>query len=339
MKIAPRQIDAFLAKPPTNFAAFLFHGNDIGLINERAKQLASLFNHNLDDVFSVTRLTGEMLSGEVGLIIDSAAAIPALGDRRLVLIKGRGTELLAACKLALSKHIEEAVIIVEAHETTTKHALVKLFENSKMAASIGCYADSVSDIRALANEIFSADNIKVSDDALDIISRRLGDNRGSSRREIEKLALMAGPNGKLDAEEVHFALGDNAKLTIDDIANAVASGAVEKLQHSLQKAWHEDANAVMIVRGCQSYFQQLGLAGYAMKSGQSTQNAIRSLQPPPHFKIQNYLQSHLQRWQPKIAMDVVKRLQDVESRIKTDRLDDQICTSQSLLGICLRAPR
>ena len=50
MKIAPHQFNAFLAKPPTNFAAFLFHGNDAGLISERAKQLALVFNQNLDDV-------------------------------------------------------------------------------------------------------------------------------------------------------------------------------------------------------------------------------------------------------------------------------------------------
>jgi DNA polymerase-3 subunit delta len=279
-----------------------------------------------------------MLSGEVGLVVDSAAAIPALGNRRLVLIKGRGSELIAACKLALSEHIEEAIIIVEAHETTTKHALVKLFESSKTAASIGCYADSVNDIRALASNIFAADSIKASSDALDIIARRLGSDRGSSRREIEKLALLAGPGGKLDAEEVNFALGDNAKLAIDDIADALASGAVAKLQQSLQKAWHEDMNAVMILRGCQSYFQQLGLAGYAMRNGQSAQSAIRSLRPPPHFKLKDCLQSHLQRWQPQIAMDIVNRLQDVELQIKSTRLDDQIFTSQSLLGICLRAP-
>ena len=338
MKIASRQINAFLTKPPTNFAAFLFHGNDTGLISERAKQLAQLFNHNLDDVFSVTRLTGEMLLDEVGLIVDSAAAIPALGGRRLVLIKGRGTELLAACKLALSEHIEEAIIIVEALETTTKHALVKLFESSKTSASIGCYVDSIDDIRGLASNMFAADNIKVSNDALDIIARRLGSDRGSSRREIEKLALMAGPNGKLDAKKVHFALGDNAKLAIDDIADALASGAVAKLQRSLQKAWDEDMNAVIIVRGCQNYFQQLGLAGYAMRSGQSAQNAIRNLRPPPHFKLQNRLQSHLQRWQPQIAMAIVNRLQDVELQIKSTRFNDKIFTSQSLLGICLRAP-
>jgi DNA polymerase-3 subunit delta len=339
MKIAPRQIKAFLKKPPTNFAAFLFHGNDAGLISERAKQLAHVFNQNLDDVFSVTRLTGEMLTSEAGLILDSASAIPALGNRRLVMIKGRGTELLAACKLALSEHIQEAVIIVEAHETTTKHALVKLFENSKTAASIGCYSESVGDIRALASSIFAADNIKADNDVLEIITRRLGSDHGSSRREIEKLALMAGPNGKLNTEEVHFALGDSARLTIDDIAHALASGAVATLQQSLQKAWHEDTNAVMIVRGCQSYFQRLGLAGYAMRSGQSVQNAIRSLRPPPHFKLQERLQSNLLRWQPQTAMDVVNRLQDIEFYIKSSRLNDQIYTSQSLLGICLRAPR
>ena len=89
----------------------------------------------------------------------------------------------------------------------------------------------------------------------------------------------------------------------------------------------------------QNYFQQLGLAGYAMRSGQSVQNAIRSLRPPPHFKLQERLQSHLRRWQPQTAMDIVNRLQDIEFYIKSSQLNDQIYTSQSLLGICLRAPR
>ena len=97
-------------------------------------------------------------------------------------------------------------------------------------------------------------------------------------------------------------LGDSAKLTIDDIAHALASGAVEKLQQSLQKAWHEDTNAVMIIRGCQSYFQQLGLAGYAMRSGQSAQNAIRSLRPPHISNYKNVCNricgagNHKQQW-------------------------------------------
>ncbi len=338
MKITPRQVNAFMAKPPNNLVAILFHGNDSGLINERAKQLAQLFSNDLDDVFSVTHLTGDMLSGETGLIADSAAAIPAFGNRRLVLVKGRGTELLEACKLALSNPIDGAIIIVEASETTTKHAIVKLFETSNSAASVGCYNDGVGDIRALAINIFATDNIKVSHDALNIITHRLGSDRSSSRREIEKLALMTGPNGKLDANEVLISLGDSANLAIDDIADALASGAVTQLQKSLQKAWCEDANAVMIVRGCQSYFRQLLMAGHAMGVGQTAESAIRNLRPPPHFKLRDRLQSHLLRWQPQRSMDIINRLQDIEFQLKAERLDQQTFTAQTLLGICLRAP-
>jgi DNA polymerase III delta subunit len=52
MKIAPRQIASFLSKPPAEITAVLFHGNDLGMINERAKQFAHLFSDTLDDVFS-----------------------------------------------------------------------------------------------------------------------------------------------------------------------------------------------------------------------------------------------------------------------------------------------
>ena len=100
-----------------------------------------------------------------------------------------------------------------------------------------------------------------------------------------------------------------------------------------------DANAVMIIRGCQTYFRQLGLAGYAMTNGQSAENALRSLRPPPHFKLQDRLQAHLRRWRPHLAMEMVNRLQDIELQLKSGGIDDQLCTAQSLLGICLRAPR
>ena len=339
MKIAPRQIASFLTKPPAKITAVLFHGNDLGMISERAKQFARIFSDNLDDVFSVTHLTGDMLSGETGLIADSAAAIPALGDRRLVLVKGRGTELLEGCKLALTKPLADTIIIVEANETTTKHAIVKLFETSKTAASIGCYADNIGDIRALATNIFATDQVTVSHDAYDIIVTRLGGDRASSRSEITKLSLMAGPGGKLDADDVRIALGDSALLAIDDIADALASGAVGRLQQALQKAWYEDANAVMIIRGCQTYFRQLGLASHAMAAGKSAQNALRNLRPPPHFKLQDQLQAHLRRWQPDLAMDVVNRLQVIELQIKSGGINDKLCAAQSLLGICLRAPR
>jgi len=339
MKISPRQISDFLAKPPETLKATLFHGNDAGLVRERARQLALLYNENLDDVFSVTRITGDMIKDEVGLIADSAASIPAFGTKRLVLVKGRGADLLDACKLALSTPHQDSMIIIEASDTTTRHAIVKLFDDSKIAASIGCYADTDSDIRNLALSIFKADNIKIDRDALEIIISRLGSDRATSRGEIEKLALLAGSDGTLTTDIVQDALGDSAALAVDDIADALANGRINALQAALQKAWLDDANAVMVLRGCQSYFRHLTLAGYAVAAGQTAQSALRSLKPPVHFKLQDKLQAQIRRWPPARALAIVSRLQDIETQVKSGQIDEQILTGQSLLGICLRAPR
>ena len=338
MKIAPRQIASFLAKPPDKISAILLHGSDSGLRSSRSQQLAALYSNDLDDVFSVTRISGASLGGEPGKIADAAAEIPMFGTR-LVLVKASGTELLDACKLLLAKPVRGAMVIIDASDTTTKHAVVKLFESSDIAAAIGCYPDSDGDIRQLAQTIFQQDNVSVDRDGLALISARLGSDHAATRAELEKLVLLAGPGGTLTVETISEALGDSAVLAVDDVADAVANGHVPALSKALRKAWLEEANCVMIIRGCQTYFNQLGMLGYAVLAGQSPQTAVRGLRPPVHFKLQDAFIRHLKNWQPQRCMDMVNRLQDIEISLKSKTIDDRTLTSQSLLGLCLRAQR
>jgi DNA polymerase-3 subunit delta len=338
MKIAPRQIASFLAKPPDKISAILLHGSDSGLRSSRSQQLAALYSDDLDDVFSVTRISGASLGGEPGKIADAAAEIPMFGTR-LVLVKASGTELLDACKLLLAKPVRGAMVIIDASDTTTKHAVVKLFESSDIAAAIGCYPDSDGDIRQLAQTIFQQDNVSVDRDGLALISARLGSDHAATRAELEKLVLLAGPGGTLTVETISEALGDSAVLAVDDVADAVANGHVPALSKALRKAWLEEANCVMIIRGCQTYFNQLGMLGYAVHAGQSPQTAVRGLRPPVHFKLQDAFIRHLKNWQPQRCMDMVNRLQDIEINLKSKIIDDRTLTSQSLLGLCLRAQR
>ncbi len=336
MKISPRQIASFLKTPNCSVFAILLHGSDAGLRRERYRQLANLYNEDLNDVFSVTHIAGSTLSTESSKIMDSAAEIP-LSGKRLVLVKASGTEALEACKVLLSNPQTHAMVIVNAGDTTTKHAIVKLFESSNHAAAIGCYPDTVDEIRILAQTILKKDNITVDPDALELICQRLGSDHEATKSELDKLALLAGPSGHLDFSLVSEALGDSALLTIDQIADAIASGNVSALAVSLQKAWLEDVNCVMVVKGCQTYFSQLRVLSHAIKTGQTAQSAIRSLRPPIHFKHQGAFLTHLKRWQPSHTMAMLYRLQDIEAKIKSKGINDRTLTSQSLLSCCLRS--
>ena len=337
MKVAPRQIQGFLSSIPTAIRAVLLHGSDIGLIGERARRIAAHFSDDLDDVFSVTRFDGETLAADPAALGDAAEALAMTADCRLVLVRGRGSEMLESCKLALTRKLDNAFIIIEAGETTTRHALVKLFETSDQAAAIGCYPDEARDIGALLGEVLAQDHISITEDARAAAIMRLGSDRGATRREIEKLALLAGPGGSLGFEEVSVALGDSAMLAISDIAMAAADGRVDALERAIDKAWSDQHASVTVLRGSQTYFRQLLQAARVMRGGGSAQQAVRSLRPPVHFRLQDRLTSQLRHWSPDALMDAVNRLQDAELAVKTGGGNDTAICAQTLLGLCLRA--
>jgi DNA polymerase-3 subunit delta len=342
MKIQTRQIAGLLKQPPAHLRAFLFHGNDIGLIHERALLLASQYSDNLDDVFSVTRLDSGAIENDVGVIADALSSIAVFADTRVVIVRGRGTELVEACKLALTPRtnaplLDGAVLIVEARETTTRHAIVKLFESGDICASIGCYADDSGTIRDLVQTSFAELSISVDRTVMDLIVSKLGADRASSRREIEKLALMAGQGGSLSVQDIEDALEDSTILAIDDVASAVADGDIARLQSAITKAWSEEANPIMVVRGCHNYFRNLMIAAHAVSTGSARDMAIKTLRPPVHFKMQARMSAQLQKWKHQQAMAALDKLQDIELALKSSSPDDRVICMQGLLGLCLRA--
>ena len=138
-------------------------------------------------------------------------------------------------------------------------------------------------------------------------------------------------------EDVSIALGDSATLAISDIAMAAADGRVEVLERAIDKAWSEQQASVTVLRGAQTYFRQLLQAARAMQNGGSAQQAIKSLRPPVHFRLQDRLATQLQHWSSDALMDAVNRLQDAELTVKTGGGNDTAICAQTLLGLCLRA--
>ena len=336
MKVATRQIKGFLSAIPQNINAVLLHGNDLGMISEYGAKIAGQVAPDIDDVFSVTRLSGEQVSGDPALIGDSAQSIAMTAERRLVWVRGKGTELLSSCKTAFSQSLDSAFIVVEATDTTSRHALVKLFENADHAAAVGCYADSAADLGAVLKEITTRDGISIDRDAAALVIQRLGSDRAASRQEMEKLALLAGPGGSLGYDDVAAALGDSGALTTTDIAMAAADGQIDRLQHGLEKAWSESQNAVMVLRGCQGYFRQLLSASRASQAGTPVSQAVKSFSPPVNFRLQDKMAAQLRAWTPDSLFDAVNRLQDAELPVKQWGGNDEIFAGQALLGICLR---
>lgn len=338
MKIAPRDISTLLSKPDPKYHAYLLYGYDEGLVRERAKKIALHFTDQLDDPFAVSHLSGQEVAEDKACLPDSLNALPALGELRLVMLSGMGTEMTEAVKIGLDFLHDRARLVIQARGVNTRHALVKFCEQHPSCASIGCYQDDNRSLGDLAQEIFKRDHIQIRKDALLLLVSRLGSDRAISRQEIEKLALLAGPGGKLTEEDINNALGDSGAVMQDLITIAILSGNVEQFEQLYTRSQQDGQPPISLLRQTLSLFKNMLSARLTIEAGQTNTAALSIFRPPLHFKIKPIVTIQLSKWTSEQLTEMINRLIATEIQMKTTGgINPSALTGQTLLGVALRS--
>ncbi|MCA0302619.1 MAG: DNA polymerase III subunit delta, partial [Proteobacteria bacterium] len=92
MKIEPRNVESFLRKPDPKIRGVVIHGNDDGLIAERAIALAKMVCDDLKDPFRVVDIAGDVLKGDPARLADEFGAMSLMGGRRVIRVRPAGEE-------------------------------------------------------------------------------------------------------------------------------------------------------------------------------------------------------------------------------------------------------
>src|SRR6185503_17964226 len=135
-------------------------------------------------------------------LFDEAAAISMMGGRRVIRVRGAGNELADLLESFLEKHAGDALVVLEAGDLNKSSALRKLFEADKKAAAIACYADSARDLADVVRDELRGLDFTLGPGAVEEAVSRLGNDRGVTRRELEKLALYSHGQKQIGAEDV-----------------------------------------------------------------------------------------------------------------------------------------
>ena len=80
-------IERFLARPDAGIRAAVIYGRDLGVVRERAAQLAKQVTEDPDDPFNVALLTEGDLAGDDARLEGELAAQSLMGGRRLVRLR------------------------------------------------------------------------------------------------------------------------------------------------------------------------------------------------------------------------------------------------------------
>ena len=278
-------IERFLSRPDPMIRAALIYGRDMGVVHDRANQLAARMVDRLDDPFDVAQLTDGDLGEDPARLEGELASQSLMGGRRLVRLRFGGEKASAdkTAAEALVRHAAgelnpDAFFLIEAGALGRESGLRKAAEKAAGAAVIPCYEDEPGDVARLVRETLAKDNLSLNADALGVFVARMPKERGVARQEIERLALYLGPGSGMTATpaDLEAFLGVEPEASLADAAADAFGGRIGEAQAGIRRARQEGEAGPAAVRAIGQYLGRLRRVLTLHKSGAGLQEAAKA---------------------------------------------------------------
>ncbi len=348
MKLAGARARTWLNAPPKDCPGVLLFGPDAGLCAERANAIAKKFSPNPDDPFSTTVLSADDLTGDPARLADEMVAQSLLGDARLIRLRlshERGAASIAKTIKALDARPETcaAKLIVEAGDMTPRSAIRKAFEGAKHFAAIACYADSQADIASMVRSTLQDLNIAIDPDALDAFVPLLEGDRRMARSEIEKLALYKGygheEGARVNLADIKALAAGAGAAGLDDIVFDAMAGNPKSMDAALGRALAGKTNPHSVLAALQRHVVRLHQAAAIMASGNSADEAMRSLRPPVFVMRKTAFGAALRIWGEAALARAIAQSLEVEKNMKSTGAPAEALLGRLLIALSGYAAR
>ena len=337
MKLEARQLASFLADPGAARGALLY-GEDEGLIRDRAEALVRAVVGATEDPFRLSVVSREAAVADPNLLAGEMAALSLSGGRRCVRLRGATNSLAAAVAAALD--IEgDTFLVVEAGALKAGEKLRTLFERRNDVAAVPCWPERGADLAASIGAILRSFGVTAEPDAAAWLADHLGEDRGITRRELEKLALYVGEGGQADVAACEAVVGDHAGLGVEDALFAATAGDGARADRALAAAFAEGASSVAVVRAALRHLQRLSLASAEGLARLPPKEAARRARPPVFFRHERDFARALSSWSSDRAAKVADRLFAAELACKSTGMPDALIARRMVLEIALAAAR
>jgi len=341
MIVKSHEADRYAANPPNGLMAALVYGPDAGLVQERTEKLLKSVVPDLTDPFNVADLSETVLLADPARLADEAAAISMMGGRRVVRVRGAGNDLAELFESFLDDPVLNyggaALVVVEAGDLAKSGALRKLFDDHKTAIAVQCYPDSVRDLGDVVRDALRAEGLSITPDALEDAVSRLGNDRGVTRREIEKLLLYMHGQKQVALEDVRAVMGDETEARSESACDAAGSGDLVKLDRELERLWVSDTNPAQVLRSAMGHFQKLLQARESAARGEAIDTVMKRLRPPVHFSRATAFKAQAQRWSSDRLGEALDMLLDAEAMTRTTGVPAEAVTGRTLMNIAAMA--
>ncbi len=274
----------------------LVFGNEPGAIHDHATRIVQALAGPDADSMNIVQISEDMLKTDPGRLADEAGAISMFGGQRIIWLRDPGTTATRVATGFVASPVGDAVLVIEAGSLAKSSPLRKACEASPVAMAMACYADTAEDLNALISSVLTSHSLRIDNEARMALVALLGENRGQSRSELEKLALYCYGSESVSLDDVAAVCGDTSALSLDTMIDAAFEGDTETACRNFSGLTDIASGASAILTALARHISLLEVLRSEIDGGKSADTAVKSARPPIFFKRQASVARQLRLW-------------------------------------------
>ena len=285
------------AKDIKDVCSLLIFGPDRGLVKDRSDFFLVEQKKSLQNSLEIFKLTPEDFAKSESVLFELAYQKPIFHKKTLIHIN---LDLIKNLKIIVDflENIDEKktnFLLLESSNLKSDSLIVKLFKKTNNLAYLTCYNDNSKSLFNFIKSYCDELGLKISNENIQLLGNKLGNDRLITKREIEKLALHAD-NTSITYEDILIGVGDNTTIKLDLITDCLLIKSSSYINKIIDKVLEDGINYLLIIRSITKHLQLL------LKLQLLSIKNVKEIVPPVHFSRHQNIQLQLS----KIALKRIK---------------------------------
>ncbi len=291
----------------SNFKSILLYGLNKGFKEEVIKSNILL------------GFTGEILRYEESEILENKESIledfmngSLFGENKMIIISRSSNKILSFIEDFLEREISGVQIVINSDNLDKKSKLRALFEKDKKLACIPFYEDNNQNLNIFAIKFIKEKNIKISQEATNLIVERARGDRGNLNNELQKLESLSLKRKKISQEDV-FNLTNLAEDygIFELVDNYLAKNKV-KVSKILNENNFVNDDCILILRTLLNRSKRLLKLKNLQKEKNNIDEVISSYKPSIFWKEKDLVKQQIKNWSEKEIREKIYQISNLE---------------------------
>lgn len=237
-------------------------------------------------------------------------------DKKIIIINQASDKILNLINEIIEKDISEISIILNANNLEKKSKLRAFFEKDKETICTAFYADTTSALLVYAQNFLLENNIKLSQENLNLIVNKCNGDRGILKNELEKIRSYALGGKNITHKEIIKLINLIENYSVSELVDNCLAKNIRKTLTILNENNFSKEDSIVIVKTFLFKLKKLIKLVKEYSLNKNLSETIQNAKPPIFWKDKEIIRQQIIQWNPKKLNEAIIDLVELELQIK-----------------------